>query len=66
MTGSQNSPMHSHREDVLTGLLGFSLTTLGTITSLQEHLLWGVQFVSGVGAIAVASLTVWKMLKKKG
>jgi len=58
--------MHPHREDVITGLLGFALTTLGAITSLQEQLLWGVQFLSGAGAVIVAGLTIWKMAKKKG
>ena len=57
--------MHPHRDDILAGFIGFTLTALGTITSFQEQLLWGVQFTSGLGAIAVASLTVWKMVKKK-
>ncbi len=57
--------MHPHRDDILAGFIGFTLTALGTITSFQEQLLWGVQFTSGLGAIAVASLTVWKMAKKK-
>lgn len=57
--------MHPHRDDILAGFIGFALTAIGTITSFQEQLLWGVQFTSGLGAIAVASLTVWKMAKKK-
>lgn len=57
--------MHPHRDDILTGLLGFTLTTIGAITSLQEQLLWCVQFLSGTGAVIVAGLTIWRMVRKK-
>lgn len=58
--------MHPHRDDIIAGFVGFTLTAIGAITSLQEQLLWGVQFLSGVGAVLVAGLTVCKMTRKKG
>ena len=57
--------MHPHKDDLIAGLAGFVLTTAGVITSLQEHLLWGVQFVSALGAAIVAALTIWKLVKGK-
>ena len=58
--------MHPHKDDIIAGSIGFVLTAIGAITSLQEQLLWGVQFLSGLGAVIVAGLTVWKMTRKKG
>jgi len=63
---NSQAQMSPHKEDIITGTVGFVLTAVGTITSLQEHLLWGVQFVSAVGAACVAGLTIWKMTRKKG
>jgi type III secretory pathway component EscS len=58
--------MHPHKDDIIAGFVGFTLTAIGAITSMQEQLLWGVQFLSGVGAVLVAALTVCKMTRKKG
>lgn len=57
--------MHPHKDDLIAGISGFLLTTFGVVTSLQEQLLWTVQFLSALGAALVAALTIWKLTRKK-
>ena len=57
--------MHPHRDDIITGICGFILTTLGVLTSLQEQILWGFQLLAAMGASVVAGLTIYKLHFKK-